>query len=400
MSPWLLLGLIVVVGAIVRLHGLGEASLWLDEAASVQFAGLPWSTLWLSGYDNAPPVYYSLLKLALLFGDSEFAVRLPSMVFGVLTIPMVYRAGQLLAGSWAGLGAALFFALSASQVEYSQEARAYSLLIFAAGARSRGSPAVFSTGFAQARRSRLVGRAASSVRFDVICHGYSACPLHAQYCGFFYFFCTVGLCVSLDDVWSTPSFRCEILVCGKRTCISVMAAMVTHYSDRIGWKRQHGVASSPWSRWGLRYLAGCAWFCVCLAWPAVAGSDAGPVLSARCIQLAQTTFGPPRCAVCERAWSTFDLVARILFPDVYGKVYCLEFYWYGAFRWRGRECPEGRLAPAGFDVFSGGFREVTDVLPRTGRNRKSGLANGVRRVATSRRFPSHLAKRRSFAAPR
>ena len=131
MSPPLLLGLIVVVAAIVRLHGLGEASLWLDEAASVKFAGLPWSTLWLSGYDNAPPVYYSLLKLVLLFGDSELAVRLPSMVFGVLTIPVVYRTGQLVAGSRAGLGASLFFALSATQVEYSQEARAYSLLVFA-----------------------------------------------------------------------------------------------------------------------------------------------------------------------------------------------------------------------------------------------------------------------------
>ncbi|MGB5493634.1 MAG: glycosyltransferase family 39 protein, partial [Sedimenticolaceae bacterium] len=128
---WSALALIVVAGAIVRLWGLGDASLWLDEAASVQFAGLPWSTLWLTGYDNAPPLYYSVLKVVLFISDSEFAVRLPSLVFGVLTIPVVYWAGRLVAGPQGALAAALVFALSAAQVEYSQEARAYSLLVFA-----------------------------------------------------------------------------------------------------------------------------------------------------------------------------------------------------------------------------------------------------------------------------
>ncbi len=128
---WLAFALVIVVGAVVRFWGLGEASLWLDEAASVQFAGLPWSTLWLTGYDNAPPLYYSVLKVVLPVSDSEFAVRLPSVVFGVLTIAVVYWAGRLVAGPWGALAAALVFALSAAQVEYSQEARAYSLLVLA-----------------------------------------------------------------------------------------------------------------------------------------------------------------------------------------------------------------------------------------------------------------------------
>ena len=128
---WLAFALVIVAGAVVRFWGLGEASLWLDEAASVQFAGLPWSTLWLTGYDNAPPLYYSVLKVVLSVSDSEFAVRLPSVVFGVLTIAVVYWAGLLVAGAWGALAAALVFALSAAQVEYSQEARAYSLLVLA-----------------------------------------------------------------------------------------------------------------------------------------------------------------------------------------------------------------------------------------------------------------------------
>ncbi|MGD8958176.1 MAG: glycosyltransferase family 39 protein, partial [Chromatiaceae bacterium] len=128
---WLAFALVILAGAVVRFWGLGEASLWLDEAASVQFAGLPWSTLWLTGYDNAPPLYYSVLKVVLSVSDSEFAVRLPSVVFGVLTISVVYWAGLLVAGAWGALAAALVFALSAAQVEYSQEARAYSLLVLA-----------------------------------------------------------------------------------------------------------------------------------------------------------------------------------------------------------------------------------------------------------------------------
>lgn len=122
--------LIVLVGAWARLPRLADASIWLDEAHSLRIAKLNWSTLWLSGYDNTPPLYYSLLKLSLLFGDTELVLRLPSLLAGIATIPVIIWAGSLMSGARAGLAAALFFALSAVQIEYSQEARAYSLLVF------------------------------------------------------------------------------------------------------------------------------------------------------------------------------------------------------------------------------------------------------------------------------
>lgn len=127
-TEWVALTAIVLLGSWLRILDLGAASLWFDEAYSVKFAGMPWSTLWLSGYDNTPPLYYSFLKLFLSIDDSEFIIRLPSALAGILTIPLVYWAGRLLGGPWAGLGAALFLALSTAQIEYSQEARAYSLL--------------------------------------------------------------------------------------------------------------------------------------------------------------------------------------------------------------------------------------------------------------------------------
>jgi uncharacterized membrane protein len=126
-----LLLLIIVVGAGLRLWQLGGPALWLDEVASIKFATLPWSTLWISGYDNAPPLYYSLVKLMLSFGDDAALVRLPGAVFGILAIPVVYLAAAMIAGPAAGLVAALVTALSTVQIDYSQEARAYSLVMLA-----------------------------------------------------------------------------------------------------------------------------------------------------------------------------------------------------------------------------------------------------------------------------
>jgi 4-amino-4-deoxy-L-arabinose transferase-like glycosyltransferase len=156
LPPGLAIALLMVAGLALRLWRLGDASLWLDEAASVQFAGLPWSVLWLSGYDNAPPLYYSLLKLVLPLSRGEFAIRLPSVLFGVLTIPLVYLAGRLIAGRWAGLAAALYLVLAAAHIEYSQEARGYSLLVFALAVALVGLLLLF-------RQTLLVGAAEVSM---------------------------------------------------------------------------------------------------------------------------------------------------------------------------------------------------------------------------------------------
>ena len=41
-----LLALIIVAGAIFRFHALTKRNFWDDEAASVIFAQLPWSSFW------------------------------------------------------------------------------------------------------------------------------------------------------------------------------------------------------------------------------------------------------------------------------------------------------------------------------------------------------------------
>jgi uncharacterized membrane protein len=63
------------------------------------------------------------------FGDSEIAVRLLSVVFGIAAIPVIYELGRLLFNREAGLVGALVLALSVFQIFYSQDARMFSLLV-------------------------------------------------------------------------------------------------------------------------------------------------------------------------------------------------------------------------------------------------------------------------------
>ena len=127
----LLLGVTTMVGAILRLHLLAARSLWIDEAASVTFASLPWKAflkvLW--GYQGNMALYYFLLHGWIHLGHSEFAVRSLSVLMGVLTIPAIYLLGARLFDRATGLTAAVLLSAHSFHIHWSQEARAYSLLI-------------------------------------------------------------------------------------------------------------------------------------------------------------------------------------------------------------------------------------------------------------------------------
>lgn len=128
------LALVMLAGAALRFHQLGELSLWLDEAATWGFANVPLADLWGDRYlhEPNPPLYYTLQRLWLVFGDSEAAMRsLPAML-GVLTLPLAYGIGAIAGDRRVGLMAAALTATAVTHVEYSQEARTYILLLGAA----------------------------------------------------------------------------------------------------------------------------------------------------------------------------------------------------------------------------------------------------------------------------
>ncbi len=123
---------IILASLAVRLYGLSSVPLWYDEAVTFWNAKLDWHDLWgaIAAQESNPPLYYSVQKLGLMFGEEEATLRLPSAFFGVLSVYALYKLAKALAGEKVAVLAAALLALSAVQVSYSQEARTYTLLGF------------------------------------------------------------------------------------------------------------------------------------------------------------------------------------------------------------------------------------------------------------------------------
>lgn len=124
--------LIILAGSLLRLPSLQHESLWFDELASWFRSNSPdiGTTLELIRGNVQSPAYEILLFLVQKYlGDSEFALRFPSAVAGVLAIPMIYLLGAQLYSYREGLIAAALMAVAWSPIYYSQEARCYSFLL-------------------------------------------------------------------------------------------------------------------------------------------------------------------------------------------------------------------------------------------------------------------------------
>jgi len=122
----------------VRVIGLGAQSLWWDEAYSALLAAQgPRAILReLRDFDFHPPAHYLMDYLWMpVAGQSEFALRFPSLVAGTLTAAIGAKLGARLFGRAGGLIAGLTFAFSPFLVYYSQEARMYAAAgLFTVGA--------------------------------------------------------------------------------------------------------------------------------------------------------------------------------------------------------------------------------------------------------------------------
>lgn len=125
---------IVLVGVFLRLFHLGAQSLGADDTWSVWIARLSLPQIvQYTAADVHPPFYYFLLHYWIAyFGTSELAVKLLSVLFGVLSILVMYALGRQLFDERAGLLGAFILAVSAFNIRYSQETRMYSLLVLLA----------------------------------------------------------------------------------------------------------------------------------------------------------------------------------------------------------------------------------------------------------------------------
>src|SRR6202044_4007053 len=133
-ASWWPLAAITILAAVLRLSTLDLQSFWYDEAFTPVHVLHPslWATLRsVTHTENTPPLWYVLEWAdARLLGTGELALRLPSALAGIATVPVAWAIGRELEGRRGRGAAAVCAALVAVNplfVWYSQEARAYAL---------------------------------------------------------------------------------------------------------------------------------------------------------------------------------------------------------------------------------------------------------------------------------
>ena len=133
---WIVMLAVLGVATVLRAYHLENQSLWEDEIYSwwaSHFARLGEVVRYGVLPDLHPPGYQVLMFFVQrLLGDSEYALRLPSALAGVLAVALIYALGRCLYGRDEGRIAAALTAVLWFPVHYSQEARSYAFLMVGA----------------------------------------------------------------------------------------------------------------------------------------------------------------------------------------------------------------------------------------------------------------------------
>jgi uncharacterized membrane protein len=124
----------MIAGAALRMKGLTFNSYWVDEIYSLSFSN-PSNSLEkvfeeTTIIDVHPPLYQTTLWVWFkLFGYTEFAGRLLSVVIGTTGVLAIYFLAKELFDKYVGLCASLIASTNYFLIYYSQEARSYSLIL-------------------------------------------------------------------------------------------------------------------------------------------------------------------------------------------------------------------------------------------------------------------------------
>ncbi|MGV8121634.1 MAG: glycosyltransferase family 39 protein [Candidatus Xenobiia bacterium LiM19] len=128
----ILLVIITAAGAFLRFYHLRYNSLWLDEGATYELSRFSFLHTWntMATGEFNPPLFFWMEHLMLPLGKNESVLRLIPAMLGTLTIPLVYLVGRELNDGCTGAAAASIVAFSPFHIFYSQEARAYTTVLF------------------------------------------------------------------------------------------------------------------------------------------------------------------------------------------------------------------------------------------------------------------------------
>lgn len=130
----ILLALLLAVAAVLRFAFLGSMEFWWDEFVTLG-RSMPDVPDLLHGLmyqspnvatDCSPPLHQLIVHCMMYFGSTEFLLKTPAALCGVVTIVFVMLIGKRLFGLRAGFFSAMFCALSLFHVYYSRDIRWYS----------------------------------------------------------------------------------------------------------------------------------------------------------------------------------------------------------------------------------------------------------------------------------
>jgi 4-amino-4-deoxy-L-arabinose transferase-like glycosyltransferase len=134
---WSRLALLVITlsGFLLRMNQLTWQCLNVDEATTSMIANNSVSTIihYSLTTDYNPPLYYLIAHYSfIIFNEvSRFSVRFPAVIFGTLAIPVAYMVAREIKGVTLGLLVAGLVSFMFPFYYYSQDARAYSLVLLA-----------------------------------------------------------------------------------------------------------------------------------------------------------------------------------------------------------------------------------------------------------------------------
>lgn len=126
-----LLATITGFAALLRLSTLSSKSMWIDEgltALCAQSFAIAFDQCWNVGVNSPGTIFLTVLPYG--WWTNDFGLRLVPALFGVASVPALFFLARRWSDDAGGLGAALLLALSPLHLHHSQDARAYSVMIF------------------------------------------------------------------------------------------------------------------------------------------------------------------------------------------------------------------------------------------------------------------------------
>lgn len=118
---------VLLVAVLLRVLAIDSQALWGDEGQTLSLALYPIHEMLFNPTDPTPFLYYTLHHLFLSPDSSVVQVRLLPTIISLLQFVPMYLCGRLLFDRGGGLVAVALLAVWTSHVDYSMEARSYSL---------------------------------------------------------------------------------------------------------------------------------------------------------------------------------------------------------------------------------------------------------------------------------